>query len=390
MRLLFEVTDMPIPAYDFEDPGAGLPPKAVPVRFACLAADWSPRHFVQVVLGRMAETNSLIQVFKCESKAQHVGEVRWAIYEQYERELAELRERPLSEQLALFPVDHFVWSDDLVRAFSDDIDLTIGREVARAFDLRIVWQPALGDCTAVIEECVDLSSVTPKGVDKGAIDGKENTIEIRGEIWTINFGGASVPLKHRKGLEYIKVLLQTPNKDVSIHDLHSIVNVPAVDREEAKLKLKELEYNAESQSEELQYDADSQSGVSIGGLGDAGPVTDERSIKEYKARLKELPELIEDANARGDTKKQTELEGQQDWLINYLATVLNIKGKPRKDVDSDDKLRKAILRAITLARIEIQKRHPGLADHFKQNIETGSKCRYRPPEGVRWRIIRSQ
>src|SRR6266852_4015849 len=133
---------MPIPSYKFEDAKAGLPRQPVPVRLACLAANWTPRLFAVLVTGDSELGSPLIRVWEYDEKTRNVGEVHSESY----NGIIPDGDLTRCDELAALPPNHFVWSDELVIAFSDLIDLTIGRESAHEDGLGIRWQPALLDC----------------------------------------------------------------------------------------------------------------------------------------------------------------------------------------------------------------------------------------------------
>ena len=145
---------MPIPKFNFEDADAGLPQHPVPVRLACLAADWSPALFAVVVSGDANLGPPLLAVWEYEENNGHFGQVHARAY-------VDLipPDATLPEAIAALPENHFVWSDDLRTAFSDLIDLTIGRDAAHADNLAIIWDPAHKGCDLLVAQCPDFSKL---------------------------------------------------------------------------------------------------------------------------------------------------------------------------------------------------------------------------------------
>ena len=132
----------------------------VPVRFACLAANWDPQVFVHLVLGRMSDDHSLIDVYEFNPETKRIGRVPTEQYEQYDRK----SDRALCERLAQLPGNHFIWSDEFVLAYSKFIDTTIGR--ASAGGCGIHWQPALGGKRRFATFTSDLKSHAQSFINK--------------------------------------------------------------------------------------------------------------------------------------------------------------------------------------------------------------------------------
>ena len=103
-----------------------------------------------------------------------------------------------------------------------------------------------------------------------------------GEFWTLSYGGVTFSLKAIKGLAYLQFLLQHPGEEFHATDL---VRGPGV----------------EASAEHSIADAASpSSGLSVGGLGDAGEMLDQHAKQEYRRRLRELREELEELRGRGD------------------------------------------------------------------------------------------
>ena len=62
------------------------------------------------------------------------------------------------------PNDHFVWSDDLKKAFSNYIDLTCGREVAQNSGIKLVWNPDTSAIREDVERCPDFGMLLPEDI----------------------------------------------------------------------------------------------------------------------------------------------------------------------------------------------------------------------------------
>jgi len=68
---------------------------------------------------------------------------------------AALETKGLRRKLQLLPADHFVWSDELARAFTSYIDLFIGRDEAVATGMGLKWDVAITPFAGLLGECPD-------------------------------------------------------------------------------------------------------------------------------------------------------------------------------------------------------------------------------------------
>jgi hypothetical protein len=351
---------MPIPKLQFEDPTAGLPPQPVPVRLACIVANWSPALFAEVVLGKMNEHRPFITVHEFDPKADWTGEVQSENYEQYRQH----RGRPLCEQLAELPANHFVWSDDLVSAFSDLIDLTIGRESAAGLGIR--WQPALGDCADVVAKSIDLSSVTQA-------EDSPSSIRVGAKACVVNYDRTPGHFKEGKGLKYILVLLRHPEVEFGVMDLEGIVYPPHPD---ALASTEHAFADAKTNADD----------TTPGDHLDTYPTMDKTAVEQIKAKIEQLKDQITEARELGDEEKQEKLEQEIDELLETFRASMDKDGKPRELGGTIEQKRKSISLAIDRAIKDIKGAHLAFGVHLANSIRTGSVCSYTPIPPTRWHI----
>lgn len=214
---------MPAPEFKFTDSPSGLPPNPVPVRFACLVSEWSP-YLLASILGQLERFTSL-KAYQFNANSDKISEVPPSVYNDLHSEIknlcADAGNRHSPDYLELLPVDHFVWSDDLVLAYSDYIDEFMVREDADDF-CDFNWRPSFENRVSeqkAIEACPDLSRLV-----QGA--GVINLIRCIDEVWTIQYNGHEIHTSHKIGLAYISHLLMEPGKEFAVWDLHIVVNPP--------------------------------------------------------------------------------------------------------------------------------------------------------------------
>jgi len=113
---------------------------------------------------------------------------------------------------------------------------------------------------------------------------------------------------------------------------------------------------------------------------------DNHAKNEYKRRLNELKQQIEDAEEIGLSNKLEILYAEYDQLIDYLSDSLGLGGKPRTLGSSIEKARTAVTWRIRNAIKKIEPLHPALAKHLQHSIKTGTFCSYFPEIAINWEI----
>ena len=372
---------MPIPSYEFEDESSGSPRQPISVRFACLAANWTPRLLAVLITGDENLGSPLLRVLEYDENTGHAGEVH---PESYSGLIPP--EAALPEAVAALPRTHFLWSDELVTAFSDFIDLTSDREMAREMGLGIRWRPALRGVDALISECPDLSSLTSTASGDCTLKRVHNA-------WLASFDGIEVPLKHSIGLHYLYYLLQRPSREVTATVLSNYGHFPGdwqaaeddgQSRDDRSEEAEDDGHSSDARSEDVEVieeGAIEKPGPDISGranLGDSERMLDYVSIKYIKAGIEKLKERIAQAKAKGKMEVAKDLQAELLMSERILRTSRNKDGLGRPMGSNAERARKATLKAIKKAIADIEQQHHAFGAYLRTTIETGHKCSYRP------------
>ncbi len=145
-----------IPIFSFTNPERGLPRALVPLRMVPDITDVD----AEVVLAWLTvhshlKLPALLTAWEFNNSGTH-GKVRHTFYSGLTNQMRATNSN--QAKLALIPPDHFVYSDDLVHAFSDYIDIFISREAALDLGMAIEWNPSLGPNRIIIDQCQDLTA----------------------------------------------------------------------------------------------------------------------------------------------------------------------------------------------------------------------------------------
>jgi hypothetical protein len=172
---------------------------------------------------------------------------------------------------------------------------------------------------------------------------------------TIRYQGHVASLKSTRGLHYLAVLLRDPGREFHVSELlaHSLsastpgagVAVPDGD---------------------------------VGGLPSGFPVLDAQAKAEYKRRINELQEELEEAEGFNDAQRKTEIQSELQAICDNLAYAVGLGGRDRQTSSDAERARSAVTKGIKKAIQNIGEAIPSLGYHFAASIKTGYFCSYNP------------
>jgi predicted ATPase len=169
-----------------------------------------------------------------------------------------------------------------------------------------------------------------------------------GGVWRIDFNGTNVHVPDLKGLWHLRELVSRP---------HEFVPALAL------------------------VGASSEEPIS---QGDTGPLLDREALRQYRRRLAELDDDLDDAVVRGDADRQAKRSAERDALIGELKRATGLGGRPRRSGSPAEKARLNVTRTIRHAITDLSTRVPELAEHLDESIVTGVSCCYQPRTNIVW------
>ena len=190
-----------------------------------------------------------------------------------------------------------------------------------------------------------------------AAEGKDpNTyrFQLKGDFWSVNFKNETCHIQSTRGMEYLSLILSRPNEE--IHALRLVqgnVEEPATPT---------------SLLEELPAQH----------LSDAGDLLDSRAKNEYRNRLTELREELEEARAFNDEGRIEVVEEEIEAISKALSSAIGLGGRSRKAGSPSERARVNVTRAIKTALKRITEAHPAAGDHLIRTVKTGNFCSYNP------------
>jgi tetratricopeptide (TPR) repeat protein len=220
-------------------------------------------------------------------------------------------------------------------------------ELARA---AIAGYEAMG-FGALAEELRSLPRRSPSPVNGRSQDAPEAALGRDGDTWLFTFEGTSTRIRHAKGVADLAVLLARPGREVHVRELEGAMSPRAAG---------------------------------------AGPVLDEQAVAQYRRRLHDIEEDLDEADRHADLERAAALAAERDALVSELTKAFGLGGRARlAGSDPDERLRKAVSARVKATIDRLDDLHPRLAAHLRRSVRTGFWCAYEPERPVSWDVVGS-
>jgi tetratricopeptide (TPR) repeat protein len=173
-----------------------------------------------------------------------------------------------------------------------------------------------------------------------------------GDVWAWSWDGTTVRVRHAKGVADLALLLERGGREVHVRELEGVAGTgpPAASHQAA---------------------------------------LDETAVRQYRQRLHDLEEDLDEADRHGDVGRAGRLAAERDALVMQLTAAFGLGGRARRaGSDPDERLRKAVSARVRASIDRIESVHPALGRHLRRAVRTGFWCSYQPESPVRWQIDR--
>jgi hypothetical protein len=183
-----------------------------------------------------------------------------------------------------------------------------------------------------------------------------------GDTWELMFEGAYFTVKDSKGMAYIRLLLQSPDRTLDSLELIAVSGVTTA----KQISKEDKAYLALSRD-----------------IGEE--VLDKRAQSEYKAEIMNFEREIANAERNNDFGKVEILRTQKAEVAEQLLRHTGLGGRSRTFSAASEKARKAVSNAITTALNRINQYSPKMKEHLKTRIVRGKLLSFRG-DGVDWEL----
>lgn len=222
-----------------------------------------------------------------------------------------------------------------------DASVVLARRAAAAF--------ARSDLYVLASEADALSDApTPDAVPAVPPDPGSAILRRLGDSWAWSWEGRTVHVRHAKGIADLARLLERPGREVHVRELD---------------------------------------GAAAGARAPSQRALDATAVEQYKARLRDLEDDLDEADRHADLARATALTAERDALVAELTKAFGLSGRSRSVAsDPDERLRKAVSARVRASIDRIEKLDARLGRHLRASIRTGFWCAYEPEHPVAWTI----
>jgi tetratricopeptide (TPR) repeat protein len=221
-----------------------------------------------------------------------------------------------------------------------------------------------------IDELPTAPSAQPAGVAPTETASAESRSLFRkeGEFWTVAHKGRVHRLKDTKGMTYLATLLRNPGREY--HALDLVAGVSAAGADAPSGGASAVGAMTDDQLDEI--------GLRRSDGDDAGEVLDAQAKAEYRRRLEELHDELEEARELSDPERADRAQEEIESLGRELARAVGIGGRSRRVGATSERARLNATRAIKAALDRINDADSVLGEVLISSIKTGTFCSYSP------------
>ncbi len=119
-------------------------------------------------------------------------------------------------------------------------------------------------------------------------------------------------------------------------------------------------------------------GIHIGSLGDAGELLDDQAKADYRRRLSELREELDEAKQLGRVERAEQIEAEIIALTRELSRAVGLGGRNRRAASASERARQSINKSIEAVLEKVTQSDATLGDILSRCIKTGTFCSYQP------------
>ncbi len=156
--------------------------------------------------------------------------------------------------------------------------------------------------------------------------------------WLVGHAGTTTPVPARKGMAHLQVLLSRPGSGV---DALALAGGAVVE-------------------------------------SDLGPRADATALAAYRRRLRQLEDVLDEADATGDAIRAETLVAERTALLAEVSAATGLGGRARHLGGSTERARVTVRKAIVTAIETITAADPVVGRHLATHIRTGFTCSYQP------------
>jgi hypothetical protein len=165
----------------------------------------------------------------------------------------------------------------------------------------------------------------------------------RGRTWEVQLGHRTAVVGDSVGMKHLHTLIAHTGKEISAIDLAQGA-LPADTPNPARA------------------------------AGSRQPQLDEVAMRDYRRRLAQLQEQIDEYDALNDLEHATRARTERDWLITELGAATGLSGRVRYFADDAERARIAVTKAIHRALNRLEAADATIGAELRSRVQTGLRC----------------
>lgn len=183
-------------------------------------------------------------------------------------------------------------------------------------------------------------------------------LQREGDLWRVDYDGRVVHIRDSKGIRTLAVLLASPGVELPAGDVETLANGSG-----------------------HRASAGASPDRPLAGL-------DATAKNQYRRRLEDLREEIEEAEGWGDTERAARAREEMDLIASELSAAVGLGGRDRPQASGAERARLRVTRAIHTAIRRLGEQDEALGYELGATVRTGSFCAYEPDprRPVSWRV----
>jgi hypothetical protein len=162
-----------------------------------------------------------------------------------------------------------------------------------------------------------------------------------GDYWAVSADAVTVRIRDARGMQMLATLVESPGRE-----MHALA-LMGTDGE-------------------------------AGDTGDAGELLDAEAVAEYRERVRDLEDEIEEAESFSDPGRAGRARAERDAIAAELSRGVGLGGRARRAGAAAERARVNVQRRIRGAIKKIGESLPELAAYLDRAVRTGTFCSYEP------------
>lgn len=262
---------------------------------------------------------------------------------------------------------------DLYRRHAKEVCDAMKTMIAR--NITAILQRTLpGDC--LLRTMYESGSVISVPAVELTIEQPANYFRRRGDVWEVRFNKGE-PIKlvtANKGSQYLSYLLSHPNQPIPVAEL---VCGSFYDPSSGIFSAAEID------GDDIEDGYQITQGIP---LNDAGVIIDAKAREQYRERVSELFQEIDEARDSGDEEKVEQLQNEMTVIACALNGSKARGGKPRTLGDKRKNVKDSFRIAVKRAIEKISEYDSPLGQHLDSSIKFGNEPVYLTEEEIVWEV----